>query len=269
MDNNDIGRGFDRIVAENSNYYLLAYYPSHPRDGKFHAIDVRVKRSGVKVRARRGYTAPKGDAPAAPVTTAARASSPTLEALNSPIPLSDLRMRVVATPFRAAAQASVVVGIELVGGNLPLDAGGPVEISYLAVDAKGDEHGLRTDRLTMNFEAAMRTRAEQSGVRVLKRMDLPPGRYRLHVAAHDPGQQPVRVAHPRLRGTRVREDELRRERRRPHIQVRRGDGHGAYGRTDSEHAARAAERHTDLPSRRRDLRIRRGVRRRRGAAASG
>ena len=70
--------------------------------------------------------------------------------------------------------------------TLPLDAGGPVEISYLAVDAKGDEHGLRTDRLTMNFEAAMRTRAEQSGVRVLERMDLPPGRYRLHVAAHDP-----------------------------------------------------------------------------------
>ena len=60
MDNNDIGRGFDRIVAENSTYYLLAYYPSHPRDGKFHAIDVRVKRNGVKVRARRGYTAPAG-----------------------------------------------------------------------------------------------------------------------------------------------------------------------------------------------------------------
>ena len=186
MDNGDIGRGFDRIVAENSLYYQMGYNPVHPRDGKFHTIDVRVKRTGVNVRARRGYTAPKGDTPAAPVKTAARASSPTLEALNSPIPLSDLRMRVVATPFRSAAQASVVVGIELVGGDLPLDAAGPVEISYLAVDAKGDEHGLRTDRLTMNFKAAMRTRAEQSGVRVLKRMDLPPGRYRLHVAAHDP-----------------------------------------------------------------------------------
>ena len=105
MDNGDIGRGFDRIVAENSIYYQMAYSPVHPRDGKFHAIDVRVKRNGVKVGARRGYTAPKGDAPAAPVTTAARASSPSLAALNSPIPLSDLRMRVVATPFRAAAQA--------------------------------------------------------------------------------------------------------------------------------------------------------------------
>src|SRR5262245_42534768 len=30
MDNPDIGRGFDRLVAENSTYYLLAYYPSQP-----------------------------------------------------------------------------------------------------------------------------------------------------------------------------------------------------------------------------------------------
>ena len=32
----------------------------------------------------------------------------------------------------------------------------------------------------------MRTRAKESGVRVLKLMPLPPGRYRLHAAAHDP-----------------------------------------------------------------------------------
>jgi VWFA-related protein len=64
MDNNDIGRGFDRIVAENSTYYLLAYYPSQPRDGKVHSIEVRAKRPGVTVRARRAYAAPKGDRPA-------------------------------------------------------------------------------------------------------------------------------------------------------------------------------------------------------------
>ena len=39
--------------------------------------------------------------------------------------------------------------------------------------------------MSLNAEPATRTRVEQSGVRVLKRMDLPPGRYRLHVAAHE------------------------------------------------------------------------------------
>jgi VWFA-related protein len=188
MDNNDIGRGFDRIVAENSTYYLLAYYPSQPRDGKVHSIEVRAKRPGVTVRARRAYAAPKGDRPAPRFAASGNATSATVEALNSPIQLSDLGMRVFAAPFRATPQAQVLVAIELLGRDLPLAPGSVVEISYLAVDAKGVEHGWRTDRLTLNLEASLRQRAEQSGVRVLKEMHLPPGRYQLRVAAHDPAR---------------------------------------------------------------------------------
>ena len=52
---------FDRIVQDNSSYYVLAYYPPNPkRDGKFHNIQVRVNRPGVTVRARRGYANPSG-----------------------------------------------------------------------------------------------------------------------------------------------------------------------------------------------------------------
>jgi len=58
IDNNDIDRGFNDIVAANSTYYVLAYYPSHPRDDKFHRIQVRVKRPGVTVRSRRGAGGP-------------------------------------------------------------------------------------------------------------------------------------------------------------------------------------------------------------------
>jgi VWFA-related protein len=186
MDSNDIGRGLDRIIAENSTYYLLAYYPSHPRDGKYHPIDVRVKRRGVSVRSRRGYTASDGNPPAPRIATGSQASRAIVEALNSPIQRSELRMRVFAAPFRAdASRASVVIGIELVGRDLPLESNGTVEISYVAVDSKGAEHESRTDRLSLSAEPATRTRVEQSGVRVLKRIDLPPGRYRLHVAAHE------------------------------------------------------------------------------------
>jgi VWFA-related protein len=186
MDNNDIGRGFDRIVSENSTYYMLAYYPSNARDGKVHPIDVRVKRPGVTVRARRAFAAPNGDPPPPRLAANVKTTSGTVGALNSPVPLSDLRMRVFAAPFGTTPQAQVLVGIDFVGRDLPLDTGGAVEIAFLAVDAKGIEHGWRTDRLNLNLEAGMRTRAEQSGVRVLRLMQLPPGRYRLHVAAYDP-----------------------------------------------------------------------------------
>ena len=38
-------------------------------------------------------------------------------------------MQVFATPFRAASNASVLVGIELVGRDLPLETNGTVEIN--------------------------------------------------------------------------------------------------------------------------------------------
>ena len=59
MDNNNIELGVKRIVDDVSSYYLLGYYSTNAKlDGRFRSIKVRVKRSGVDVRARRGYKAP-------------------------------------------------------------------------------------------------------------------------------------------------------------------------------------------------------------------
>jgi VWFA-related protein len=62
----------DGIIADASAYYLLGYTPARAfADGKFHRIDVKVKRRGVRVTARRGYWAPTEKettaAPAAPI----------------------------------------------------------------------------------------------------------------------------------------------------------------------------------------------------------
>jgi VWFA-related protein len=185
MDNNDIGRGFARLVAENSTYYMLGYYASHPRDSKVHSIDVRVKRPGVTVRSRRGYTSLPSDVTAPKTPGDTQASQVTIAALRNPIQRSDLRMRVFAAPFRGPSNAAVLLGIDLVGEALPLD-GGRFEISYVAVDTKNGEHGWRTDRFSTNLQPDTRTRVERYGISVLQRMELPPGRYRLHVAATAP-----------------------------------------------------------------------------------
>jgi VWFA-related protein len=58
VNRNDFGRAMKQIVADSSAYYLLGYNSSQaPQDGKFHEIKVRVNRSGVEVRARKGYWA--------------------------------------------------------------------------------------------------------------------------------------------------------------------------------------------------------------------
>ena len=61
VNRNDFATAFDRIVQDNSSYYVLAYYPptTDKRDNKFHKIDVRVTRPGLIVRARKGYATPK------------------------------------------------------------------------------------------------------------------------------------------------------------------------------------------------------------------
>ena len=185
MDNNEIDRGFRRIVVENSSYYLLAYYSSHPRDDKFHRINVRVTRPRVTVRARRGYLSEDRE-PLRRIAADNQVSEGIIDALRSPVQLSNLRMRVFAAPFRAAPQASVLVGIELVGRDLPLETNGTLADPYVAIDEKGKEHGWRNDRLRLNLQPETRQRVEQGGVIALKRIDLPPGRYRLQVAASDP-----------------------------------------------------------------------------------
>jgi VWFA-related protein len=52
----------ERIVDDTSSYYLMTYSSSNTKlDGRFRAITVRVKRDGVKVRARRGYRGSTAD----------------------------------------------------------------------------------------------------------------------------------------------------------------------------------------------------------------
>lgn len=55
---NNIGRALETIAGDAGTYYVIGYRPANQAfDGKFRDIEVRVKRPGVRVRARRGYLA--------------------------------------------------------------------------------------------------------------------------------------------------------------------------------------------------------------------
>ena len=53
---NDLGRALLRIADEGRVYYILGYVPSdQAKPGSYRRIEVRVRRPGLKVRARPGY----------------------------------------------------------------------------------------------------------------------------------------------------------------------------------------------------------------------
>jgi len=187
VNRNDFGTAYQRIVQDNSAYYVLAYYPPDPRPGRLHKIDVKVTRPGLVVRARKAYLTPKKAE--AVKTNAKDTRTPEVrEALDSPLPISGLGMSVFAAPFKGTApNASVLLGVELRGRDLRMAQNDQLQISYFAIDAQGKVRGGNTDALTMNLKPETKTRIAEQGVRMLNRIDLPPGRYQLRVAAHDGG----------------------------------------------------------------------------------
>jgi VWFA-related protein len=184
----DLDAAYDRIVSDNSGYYVLAYAPpSSKRDGKFHRITVRLDRPGLTARTRSGYLSPSGKAPATPALDPAGPSREVRDALASPLPIGGLTMHVSLAPFKGAApNTSILMTEDLRGSDLHLGSPDTLELSYVAVDAAGTVRAGSNDRLQLSaVKPDTRTRIEQSGLRIVNRMTLPPGRYTVRIATHD------------------------------------------------------------------------------------
>jgi VWFA-related protein len=190
VNRNDMNTAFDRIVSENSSYYLLGYYPANDRrNGRFRRLEVRVKRPGLQVRARNGYFEPRGRAPREPERPATALPAAIADALGSPIPIAGLPMSVFAAPFKGPApNAAVAMAIEIDATQFDfVEKGGAfterLELTHSAVDMNGK--AFPGDRHTVNLALKPDTfeRVKARGVRVLSQIALPPGRYQLRVAA--------------------------------------------------------------------------------------
>src|SRR4029453_9167516 len=60
----DPAAGLKRAAADSSLYYVLSFNAAHPDDGRFRALEARVTRPGIRLRAPKGYwAAPPDGAP--------------------------------------------------------------------------------------------------------------------------------------------------------------------------------------------------------------
>src|SRR2546428_5808691 len=60
FDTGDFREGFQKVLADAGGYYLLGFYSANPKpDGRWRRVKVRVDATGLRVRHRAGYYAPK------------------------------------------------------------------------------------------------------------------------------------------------------------------------------------------------------------------
>jgi VWFA-related protein len=207
VNTNDVTPAFERIVEANSRYYVLGYYPpNHPRDGRFHKIEVKVKRPGVRVAARRGYASPRGRTPEerkrdeaarlakeARRPDARRTSTPLLGVMTSPMQQSGLTFSVQAAPFKnTSSEASVALAIEIDGSRLPYgtpnekgQVTNKIELSFFGLNEQGKAISAGWSDLDLTLRPETRDRVTAHGVRVNPRINLAPGRYQIRVGARE------------------------------------------------------------------------------------
>ena len=183
---------FARIVDDTSSYYLLGYVPTNDkRDGTFRKLEVRAKRPGLRATTRSGYTAPI-DAPKKKKAPAE--SNPALtELMSTPVAAPGLTMAVTAPVFRGSkGKASVEVVVDVAGSDLAAASSGSRGVGKLdlleaVADADGRVKASERGSLDMKLSDQTRQALADQGLRVMSRLDVPPGKYLLRVAGADGG----------------------------------------------------------------------------------
>jgi VWFA-related protein len=192
VNRNDLNGAFDRIVAENSSYYMFGYYSMNERrDGRFRKIEVRVKRPGLRVRSRNGYFEARGRRPN---TTPSTKVSPALaEAIGSPLPVNGIPITVFAAPYKGTAPDAAVAYVAEVDVNnfefVEKDGtfSETLELINSATDSKGKVFPGERQLVNLNLKPDTLARAKSRRFRLVNQMSLPPGRYQLRIAASTRG----------------------------------------------------------------------------------
>jgi len=191
VNTNDFSDAFDRVLDENSQYYVLGYQPNRlGRDGEIRRIRVRVTRRGLEkavVSARSTYQlSSTGAPPPAPPGTGPAIAA----ALTGSLPTAGLPLRVQAVPRRGTNNRGLVhVIVEAAGTDLQFAEGNGrfterIEFAVLTADRLARQGNVQPVAMDLSLTAAQVAQVRHTGVRWLTTLDLEAGHYSLRVAGH-------------------------------------------------------------------------------------
>ena len=188
-DTNDLGSAFRRITEDNRFHYLLTYSPSNVEfDGKFRKIQVRVKRDGVQVFARKGYLAVRG--PSATRLSYEAAALATLDRSRPPNAFPISAAGFVFPDPKGRATVPIVVQVKTGELHFQIDQErGTYSAQAAIVASLKNTAGQTVHTLSQQYVlagAAKDVEAARNGeILFYRQSELPPGVYSLEVVVHD------------------------------------------------------------------------------------
>ena len=165
MNRNDLAPGLAQIMRDSSFYYLLGYNSSEaPTDGNFHEIDVRLKRRGLDVRARKGYWA-LTDADVVRATTVIPDTPKPIQQALASIATSVRAGKYVRTWLGTARGESGKTQVTLVWEPLPRRPGAP--------GTQPDAGNVRLIAATMDGDLVFRGQTREAAAASAARVGTP------------------------------------------------------------------------------------------------
>jgi VWFA-related protein len=187
---NDLRAGFGAIETDMRNYYMLTYTPKNTTfDGRFRTIDVKVKRSDVRVRARKGYFAVRAPA-GAPVLSYEAPALAVLE--QSPVPNAfPARAMALRFPDRDRPGLSpIVVNVPTAGVTFKPAEDKKTYTSDVTVLVRfRDDAGQTLEKMSQRYQIQgpieQMAQASKGEVLFYREPVLPPGVYSMETVVYD------------------------------------------------------------------------------------
>jgi VWFA-related protein len=189
---NDIARGLDQMLEENSAYYMLGFYPEAGKwDGKFHKVNVVVRdRADVTVSFRKGYLA-KSPAPENALAGVDPKVAEAIEAINSPLARRDIDL--LLTPLyidNAQREPAVTLLLHIDGSKLNFaQTEGRYQTKLeefgLVLDANGKAIDKIANTLDLNLQPQTYQAALKRGFVATRTIDVKPGTYQIKVLVRE------------------------------------------------------------------------------------
>jgi VWFA-related protein len=188
---NDLSSAFRRIDEDNRFHYLLTYSPKNTDfDGKFRAIQVKVRRPGTQVFARKGYRAIRAPAP----VDAGGFETHALALLDrTPFP-NAFPVHAAGFSFPDPARPGLTPVIVHVGTDalrFAVDERRSTYAAHAAIvvrvrDGRGQEVQKLSQEYLLTGEAKDLDAAKRGDILFYREVDLPPGVYTMESIVFDP-----------------------------------------------------------------------------------